>query len=139
VTQPGFVAERGDRYLEEVEPDDLPHLWPCRSLLDAGVRVGAGTDAPFGHPDPWRAVGAAVSRRTDGGQVLGASEAVDPRTALDLFLAELTDPGGRPRRVRPGAPAELCLLDAPLDEVLRDPSAEHVVLTVQRGRIVHRR
>ena len=139
VTQPGFVAERGDRYLEDVEPADRPHLWPCRSLLDAGVRVGAGTDAPFGHPDPWRAVRAATNRRTAGGRVLGASEAVDPRSALALFLADLTDPGGPPRRVRRGLPADLCLLDAPLEEVLLDPSAEHVVLTVQGGEIVHRR
>ncbi len=52
VTQPGFVAERGDAYLAEVDPEDLPDLWPCASLLDAGVALGGSTDAPFGHPDP---------------------------------------------------------------------------------------
>ena len=43
VTNPGFVAERGDRYALEVDAADRPDLWRCRSLLDAGVRVGAGT------------------------------------------------------------------------------------------------
>ena len=52
VTQPNFVAERGDRYLAEVDADDQPHLYPCRSLLDAGVGVGGSTDALFGDPDP---------------------------------------------------------------------------------------
>ncbi len=41
VTQPNFVAERGDDYLADVDAEDLPHLWPCRSLLDAGIPVAA--------------------------------------------------------------------------------------------------
>jgi predicted amidohydrolase YtcJ len=139
VTQPGFVAERGDRYLVEVEPADRPHLWPCRSLLDAGVAVAAGTDAPFGHPDPWRAVAAATTRRTAAGVPLGAEEAVDARTALALLLGDLADPGGPPRRVQPGAPADLCLLDVPLDDALAHPAADHVAMTVQAGVVVHRR
>ncbi len=139
VTQPGFVAERGDRYLAEVDAADRPHLWPCRSLLDAGVAVAASTDAPFADADPWRAVAAATTRRTAGGRTLGAAEAVDPPTALSLLLGDLADPGGAPRRVRRGVAADLCLLDAPLDAVLRDPSSEHVVLTVQGGEVVHRR
>jgi predicted amidohydrolase YtcJ len=139
VTQPGFVAERGDRYLAEVEPADRPHLWPCRTLLDAGVAVAASTDAPFGEPDPWRAVAAATTRRTAAGRILGAEEAVDARTALALLLGDLADPGGPPRRVRPGAPADLCLLDLPLDEALAHPSPDRVALTVQGGEVVHRR
>jgi predicted amidohydrolase YtcJ len=139
VTQPGFIAERGDRYLVEVEPADRPHLWPCRTLLEAGVAVAASTDAPFGHPDPWRAVAAATTRRTAAGQPLGAEEAVDARTALALLLGTLTDPGGPTRRVRPGARADLCLLDLPLDDALAHPSAELVALTLQAGEVVHRR
>ena len=138
VTQPGFVTERGDRYLVEVDRADRPHLWPCRTLIDAGVGVAASTDAPFGHPDPWRAVAAATTRRTAAGHPLGAEEAVEARTALALLLGDLADPGGPPRRVRPGAPADLCLLDLPLDEVLAHPSADRVALTVQAGAVVHR-
>jgi predicted amidohydrolase YtcJ len=133
VTQPNFVAERGDRYLAEVDADDQPHLYPCRSLLDAGIGVGGGTDAPFGDPDPWLAVGAAVERRTAGGAPLGLREAVSPERALSLFLTPPDDPGGEPRRVRPGAAADLCLLDAPLPQALEDPSSERVVLTIHGG------
>jgi predicted amidohydrolase YtcJ len=139
VTQPGFVAERGDRYLAEVDAADRPHLWPCRSLLDAGVAVAASTDAPFGNADPWRAVAAATTRRTAEGRTLGGSEAVDARTALSLLLGDLADPGGAPRRVRCGMAADLCLLDAPRDAALAHPSSEHVVLTLQGGEVVHRR
>lgn len=137
VTQPNFVAERGDRYLTEVDSEDRPHLYPCRSLLDAGVAVGGSTDAPFGHPDPWRAIAAAVDRRTAGGTFLGPEEAVTAQRALDLFLSHPRAPGGPPRRVATGEPADLVLLDGPLDEVLRSPDAGHVRLTVVAGHVTH--
>jgi predicted amidohydrolase YtcJ len=133
VTQPGFVLERGDRYLAEVHPGDLPHLYPCRSLMEAGIPVGGGTDAPFGHPDPWRAIATAIERRTSEGAPLGLREAVSPERALALFLTPPDAPGGRPRRVAVGAPADLCLLDAPLSRVLEAPSSDHVALTIHGG------
>jgi predicted amidohydrolase YtcJ len=139
VTQPNFVRERGDRYLVEVEADDLPYLYPCRTLLDAGIPVGGGTDAPFGHPDPWRAIAAAIDRRTAGGATLGAAEAVPPERALALFLTPPGAPGGAPRRIEAGAPADLCLLDGPLDDVLANPSADRVAATVIGGRVVSAR
>jgi predicted amidohydrolase YtcJ len=136
VTNPGFVHERGDRYLAEVDADDLPHLYPCRSLIEAGIPVGGSTDAPFGHPDPWRDVAAAIHRRTATGTPLGVREAVSPERALALFLTPPEAPGGEPRRVEVGAPADLCLLDAPLSHVLEDPSSSHVVATVIAGEVV---
>lgn len=134
VTQPGFVAARGDTYLDEVDPDDVPHLYRCRTLRAGGVRVAGSTDAPFGPDDPWVAVAAAVDRRAPSGRPVGPDEAVAPTTALDLFLSPLADPGGPPRRVAVGAPADLVLLDAPLATVLASPSAAHVARTWIAGR-----
>jgi predicted amidohydrolase YtcJ len=139
VTQSGFVAQRGDQYLAEVDAGDRPHLWPARSLACAGVALAGSSDAPFGDADPWRGMVAAVTRRTAGGRVLGPSECLSPAAALDLYLAPLESPGGQPRRVVPGAEADLVLLDAPLAEVLAEPSAERVVLTVRAGEAVFRR
>lgn len=137
VTQPHFVVERGDRYLAEVEDADRPHLWPCASLLAAGVPVGAGTDAPYGSPDPWAAMAAAVARRTAGGRALGPVEAVAPGRALALFLGPLEAPGGPARRLVPGAAADLCVLDRPLAAALDDLAAVVVRATVVAGRVVH--
>ena len=137
VTQPGFVTERGDEYLADVDLADRPHLYPCRSLLEAGIAVGGSTDAPFTAPDPWRAMRAAVERRTAAGVVLGGGETITPAQALALFLAPLDDPGGPSRRVRPGAPADLCLLDRPLAEHLSQPLAAAVRLTLHAGRVTH--
>jgi predicted amidohydrolase YtcJ len=139
VTQPHFVAERGDQYLADVDPDDRPLLYPCASLRAAGVAVAAGTDAPFGGADPWAAVRAAVHRRTRAGTVLGAGERVEPATALALFLGRPDSPADR-RRVEPGAPADLCLLDRPLAEVhavlARDEDVCPVVATLVGGTVI---
>ncbi len=136
VTQPSFVTARGDQYLADVDLDDRPHLWRCGSLLAAGIGVAAGSDAPFGDPDPWRAIVAARDRTTPTGQVLGAGERITARRALDMYLAPLADPAGPPRRVAPGVPADLCLLATPLDDALRDPAAVTVVATVTGGVVV---
>ena len=137
VTQPAFVPARGDAYLAEVDPSDVPDLWRCRSLLDAGIPVAAGTDAPFGPLDPWRAIAAAIDRRTATGVLLGPGENVAPAQALRLSLGRATDPGGSPRMVTPNAPADLCLLDRPLPDVLRRPRAGNVRATIAGGAVVH--
>ena len=135
VTQPHFIADRGDDYLDNVEPDDHDLLYRCGSLIDAGVPVAAGTDAPYGLSDPWHAIAAAVNRRTEAGVTIGASERLDPRRALDLFLAKPLDLGGEPSRIEIGARADLCLLAAPLRDVLADPSSEYVAATVIAGKV----
>jgi len=135
VTQPNFVAERGDTYRAEVDPEDLPWLWPCRSLQADGIAVAAGTDAPFGRADPWAAMRAAVDRRTPDGDVLGAAERVTPEAALRLFLGSPARPG-EARRVRTGAPADLCLLDGSLTDVLGRLDADLVAATVIDGAVV---
>ncbi len=135
VTQPSFVRERGDQYLTDVDVDDRPHLWRCGSLMRAGVPVAFGSDAPYGTSDPWAMVRDGVARLTSGGQVLGADEAVPTATALGMLLGEPGAPQ-RPRRVEVGATADLCLLDRPLSEQLRAPSADAVVATLVAGRVV---
>lgn len=133
VTQPAFIHERGDRYAAEVAPQDRPDLYRLKSLLDAGVPVAASSDAPYATPDPWAGIAAAVARRSRGGVDLGSAERVDAARALSLYLGEPAAPGRVPRRVVPGAVADLCLLDAPLAHVLRAPSAAHVRATLVGG------
>lgn len=113
VTQPNFIAERGDQYLRDVPPKDHDNLYRCRGFLDAGLPLGGGTDAPFGDPDPWAAMHAAVERRTPDGQVIGVDEKLTPEEAIALFLTPLDNPGGAAQRVEVGMRADLCLLTQP--------------------------
>ena len=135
VTQPGFVAERGDDYLQEVDEPERAWLYRCASLLEHGIPVAAGTDAPFAGPDPWAAIRAAIERRTPSGRVLGVSEQVSPVVALGLFLGEAVRPG-RARQIRAGRAADLCLLHTPLSVALAAPSASLVAATIVAGEVV---
>ncbi|MBW8813118.1 MAG: amidohydrolase family protein [Caulobacterales bacterium] len=137
VTQSAFVAERGDRYLAEVDRAEQADLYRCASLLAAGVPVAGSSDAPYASPDPWAGIAAAVGRRTRSGAVLGGVERIGPAAALGLYLGAPDDPGGPPRRVVVGSPADLCLLQVPLAQALAEPDAAVVAATFVGGRRVH--
>ena len=109
VTQPGFVLTRGDRFLANVQHAALPDLYRVRSLQEAGVTVAGSTDAPFGSPDVWSAIEAAVDRTTHEGARVNAKEAVSPQAAIELFTSEAANPRHQ-RRIEVGAPADLCVV-----------------------------
>jgi predicted amidohydrolase YtcJ len=136
VTQPAFIRERGDRYVAEVEQADLPWLYPCRSLCDAGIAVGGSSDAPYGPADPWAAMRTAVDRRTANGVWLGERERVSPERALALFTTRGEDPGGPPRRIAPGEAADLCLLELPWARMRDRLDSSHVLAAIRNGRLI---
>ena len=138
VTQPGFVTASGDRYLREVEAQDVPWLYRLRAWLHAGVPLAAGSDAPFGPADPWVGIRAAVGRRTAGGRELGPGERLSPEEALGLYQGVLADPGGPPQRVVAGGPADLCLLRVPWRQAREELDSGLVRATVVDGRLVWR-
>lgn len=101
-----------------------------RSLIDAGVRVTFGSDAPVAPLDPWQAISAAVYRTRDHRpawhpeQIIGLHEAV----------AASTD-----RPVAVGAAADLAILDG--DAVGADARTLRsmpVAATLLAGRFTHR-
>ena len=132
VTQPHFVAERGEQYASDVPAEDLPDLWRLRSLIDAGVSVAAGSDAPFGTEDVWQAMRAAVRRPP----LFRPDEAVSPARALSLFLGEPAWPGTQRLR-RPGHPADLVLLRAGPPEALDSLASDLVAATFVAGKLVY--
>lgn len=136
VTQPNFVAERGDQYLTDVPADEHDQLWRVASLLDADIPVALSTDMPFGSGDPWAAMRAAVSRTTPSGAVLNAAECVSPRTALTMFLG-WPDRPDRPRTVEIGEPGDLCVLSEPPAVALAELDAALVAATLIRGELVY--
>jgi predicted amidohydrolase YtcJ len=123
VTQPALPAERGDDYLRDVDPADLPYLYPYAGLLAAGIRVAPSSDAPYAVLDPWAAMAAAASRRSPTGARVGDDVPVPARTVLAGYLSPAADPGGPPRRITVGGPADLCLLRVPLARAMAAPSA----------------
>jgi predicted amidohydrolase YtcJ len=120
-------------------------LWPGRAercfalrwMLDDGVTLVLGSDAPVSPLDPWLAIAAAVHRSADDRPPWHAEQALTVREAL----AASVDGRGS---VHVGMPADLVLLDS-------DPLAEQpdtaataaylrsmpVALTFVDGEVVH--
>ncbi|GAC1644002.1 MAG: amidohydrolase family protein [Mycobacterium sp.] len=138
VTQPNFVAERGDQYLTDIPAAEHHELWRLASLLKAGVKVALSTDMPFGEGDPWATMRAAVDRSTATGVVLGPDERVSAHAALTMFLGWPSEPT-KPRTLQPGQPGDLCLLAAPPHQALAELDAQMVAATIVAGEVVFER
>jgi predicted amidohydrolase YtcJ len=137
VAQPHFLAERGDQYLRDVAAAEQPWLYRLRAFLDKDIPLAGGSDAPFGSADPWRAMAAAVSRRTAGGVVMRPEESLTPEQALALYTSAPAAPGLGQRRVAVGAAASLCLLSAPWREARENLCSDLVAHTWNRGRLIY--
>lgn len=137
VTQPVFVYQRGDHYLAQVASEDRPWLYRLRAFLEAGVPLAGSSDAPFGDPNPWLSMSAAVSRSTRSGRALGAGEALTPEQALALYTAPPQAPGARRGPLRVGETADLCLLAQSWARTRTDLTAADVRLTLASGRRIH--
>ncbi|MEJ6010033.1 amidohydrolase family protein [Novosphingobium aquae] len=134
--QPHFIAERGDQYLTDVEPDLIPLLYRQASFLKAGLPLSAGSDAPFGSLDPWLAMQSAMTRQTAEGRSIGAQETLTPEQAVALYLAD-PDDLSRQRTLEIGAPADLCLLNQPWQTARKSLKSHLVRATFIGGKLVH--
>lgn len=82
--QPQLLLEMGDNHHAAIGKRSFKEK-PYRSLLQAGVCVGFGSDLPVVDGDPilgWRT---AVTRQTRAGKVLGHEEALSPLEALACY------------------------------------------------------
>ncbi|HEX6474329.1 MAG TPA: amidohydrolase [Candidatus Limnocylindria bacterium] len=125
--------------------DRQANAYPIAGLRAAGARLAFGSDAPIESPNPWIGIFAAVHRRfpRDGTSDWQVSQALGLETALAGYTldsaraAGLADEG----HLRPGAHADLALLNVDLetllraDEELADVRAD---VTLVGGREVHR-
>ena len=139
VTQPGFIASRGDAYLRDVARRDLPYLYRCAGFLDAGHRAGrrAPTRRSAAPTRGRRCAPPSIGARR-GRRVLADDERLTPERALALFTSPAEAPGGAPRRVRVGAPADLCLLERGWAEARTRLDAADVCATFCSGAPVFR-
>ena len=134
--QPAHLLDDRD-VTERLWPGRAERCFPLRWMLDEGVDVVLGSDAPVSPLDPWLAVAAAVHRSADEREPWHPEQAITAREAL----VASTDGWGT---VAVGHPADLVLLDAdPLDgdsdrahaDALRG-FADHVVRVWVAGDVV---
>jgi hypothetical protein len=135
--QPAHLLDDRD-LTEKIWPGRGERCFAFRWMLDEGVELALGSDAPVSPLDPWLAIATAVHRSGDDRDPWHAEQSLTPAEALAASV------DGQPT-VGVGSRGDLLLLD-------RDPLAvaktTHetaaglrempVALTVVAGRVVHR-
>lgn len=81
----GFMYDLGDAYVANRGEAAMRHMWPHRSLIEAGIPAPGHSDAAVCRLDPWAAMWAMVNRKSGQGADLDAREAVTAREALDAY------------------------------------------------------
>lgn len=137
ITQPGFIHERGDQYLRDIAPAERGDLYRCQRLLAQDIPLAGSTDAPYGNPDPWAAMRAAVQRTSRSGVIIGQLEQLTPEQALALFTSGADDPGGISRTIAVGERADVCLLNRSWQEARLRLCSEDVRATIRHGKLIY--
>jgi predicted amidohydrolase YtcJ len=102
--QPAHLLDDRD-LTDRVWGDRSGRSFAFRWMLDDGVSLGLGSDAPVSPLDPWLAMAAAVHRGGGDREPWHPEQALSPREALAASV------DGQPT-VRPGSRGDLVLLDA---------------------------
>jgi len=101
-----------------------------RSLLDHGVKLALGSDAPVAPLDPWLAIAAAVHRQLPGAEPWHPEQAI---TAAEAIAASVDV-----RRFAVSQPGDVALVDFdPLASEAARLRAMRAALTCVAGQVVH--
>jgi len=137
------MAYQGEYFAERYGADAAAQTPPVKRMLEAGVPVGAGTDATrVASYNPWVALYWLSTGRTLGGlQLYGEADTLSREQALQLMTtgsAWFSHEEAKKGRLVTGQYADFSLLSADYfsvaDEAIQDITS---VLTVVGGRIVH--
>ncbi len=137
------MAYQGEYFIDRYGPQAAERTPPIGRMLEAGVPVGAGTDATrVASYNPWIALYWLTSGKTVGGQrIYPERNRLDRTTALRLWTegsAWFSTEDGRKGRIQEGQYADLTVLSDDYFSVPEDAIKDITsVLTVVGGKIVH--
>ena len=137
------MAFQGEYFVERYGADAAKSTPPIRRMLDAGVPVGAGTDATrVASYNPWTALYWLVSGRTVGGlRMYDAGSRLSRDVAIELWTAGsawFSSEQGKKGRIMEGMLADLAVLSADFFTVEEESiKAIESVLTIVGGKVVH--
>jgi len=137
VTQPGFLWQRGERYLQTLSGHEIDHLYRHASIAAAGINVVVSSDAPYGPLNPWQVIHAATERRTREGKIIGADEGIAAETALVSYLRQPHSLTAPPRSITVGSDADICVLQQPWRGLFDRVADTRVLMTVGNGELIY--
>jgi hypothetical protein len=139
----GFMHDLGDAYIANRGAEAMNHMWPHRSLINAGVVAAGHSDANVCHANPMRGIYSMVTRKTDTGQPVGAGQAVSVTEALRAYTwlgAYIGNEEDIKGSIEPGKLADMVVLNkdvftVPVEEI-KEIQAD---MTIVDGVIRYRR
>ena len=143
VMQPIFLFAEGEAYLERLGSERSGWSNPARAMIDAGVRVALGSDAPattWGEPtDVMLGIQTSVARLTWAGSSLGIAQSTTVAEALIGYTANAASAagfGGDRGMLEAGRRADLAVLsEDPLRAPIEGIRDVEVVATILAGEL----
>jgi len=136
------MAYQGEYFVERYGPGAAEATPPVKRILEAGVKVSAGTDATrVASYNPWVALAWLVTGRTVGGmQIYPRRNCLDREAALRMWTENVTwfsNEEGKKGRIQAGQLADLIVPDRDYFSCAEDEIADTTsLLTVVGGRVV---
>lgn len=84
-SQPVFFSFLGDGFVEAFGEVTADKLYPFKSMLQAGIRLGGSSDCPVSLHDPRLGLAGAVLRKSSSGRIIGPQERLTMDDALHMF------------------------------------------------------
>jgi predicted amidohydrolase YtcJ len=139
--QPVFFSELGDGFLEAFGPDLARRLYPFKSMLKAGMKIGGSSDCPVANLDPRVGLRDAVLRRSPSGEIIGPQERLSMDEAIRLYTqgsAYLSFDEARNGSIETGKRADFTVMAADPRQVSPEEVPQiPISMTVVGGEIVH--
>ena len=141
VSQPPFISEFGDGFLQHLGPTRSRLAYPLRSLLDAGIPVAGSSDSPVASYRPLDGIQACVTEQTSGGADFAPAEALTVEEAIGLYTRNAAHAAFDEHvkgSITPGKLADFTVLrQDPRAVPPAQISSIEVLATMQGGRFVY--
>ena len=112
-----YARFHGDKLVGYYGPERLERMFAHRTFLDEGIPVAGSSDFPCGPFEPLAGIASCVERRSLDGTLIGASQRISVKEALDIYTHGSAYASGEEQvkgRLAPGMLADFVELDRDL-------------------------
>lgn len=141
-SQPGFISDLGDGFMDSFGHPKSDKLYPFRTLLEEGILVGGASDSPVTSHNPLIGLRDAILRKTPSGRVMGVEQRLSIEQALRMYTnaaARLSFDEDVKGSIELGKLADFTILSENPMKVAPERIADiRVDMTMVGGRVTHR-
>jgi len=136
--QPPFMISEATWLEKRIGKERIHYTYPCKTLVDKGIVIAAGSDCPVEEPDVINGIYALVNRYGIAPeQGISVKEALKAYTINGAYAAFEEDIKGS---IKPGKLADLVILDKnPLEIPKEDLNIISILETIIRGKSIYRK